>query len=52
MITMDSKGDPKEASEIAKKFSQNKDVLAVVGDFTSSSCMALLQFTEKTVLFF
>lgn len=40
MITMDSKGDPKEASEIAKKFSQNKDVLAVVGDFTSSSCMA------------
>lgn len=37
---LDSKGDVKEAEIIAKKFVDDKDVIAVVGDFSSACCMA------------
>lgn len=37
---LDSKGDVKEATIIAGKFVDDKDVLAVVGDFSSACCMA------------
>lgn len=47
---MDSKGDPKESAEIARKFSQDDDILAVVGDFTSSSCMAASPIYEEVSL--
>ncbi len=40
LVVMDSKGDAKEATEIARKFTENDEVLAVVGDFSSTCCMA------------
>jgi len=40
LVVMDSKGDPKEATEIARKFVENEDIIAVVGDFSSTCCMA------------
>lgn len=40
LVVMDSKGDPKEASEIAKKFIGDSDMLMVVGDYSSTACMA------------
>lgn len=36
----DSKGDSKESSDLARKFSDDESVLAVIGDFTSGACMA------------
>lgn len=36
----DSKSDPKEAINIAHKFVDDKDVVGVLGDFTSTVCMA------------
>ncbi len=40
MDIMDSRGDAKDATEIAQKFGQDEKYLAVIGDFTSSCCMA------------
>ncbi len=40
LVVMDSKGDPKEATEIARKFVENEEIIAVVGDFSSTCCMA------------
>jgi branched-chain amino acid transport system substrate-binding protein len=36
----DSKSDPKEAINIARKFIDDKQVVGVLGDFTSTVCMA------------
>lgn len=38
---MDSQGDAKEASEIAKKFTADEDMLMVIGDYTSTTCMTI-----------
>ncbi|MBN2558796.1 MAG: ABC transporter substrate-binding protein [Clostridia bacterium] len=40
LVLMDSKGDAKEATEIARKFTEDPEILAVVGDFSSTCCMA------------
>jgi branched-chain amino acid transport system substrate-binding protein len=40
LVLMDSKGDAKESAEIARKFSQDQQILAVIGDFSSTCCMA------------
>lgn len=40
LVVMDSKGDAKEACEIAKKFGQDSEILGVVGEFSSTACMA------------
>ncbi|MEG0272842.1 MAG: ABC transporter substrate-binding protein [Hydrogenoanaerobacterium sp.] len=50
LVVMDSKGDPKEASEIAKKFSANNEIMAVMGDFTSSCCMAAIPIYDENHL--
>jgi branched-chain amino acid transport system substrate-binding protein len=47
---MDSKGDPKEAALIAQNFAQNQDIVAEVGDFTSTSCMASAPIYERNGL--
>lgn len=39
--SMDSKGDPKEASEIAKKFIADDEMLCVIGDYASTTCMTI-----------
>jgi branched-chain amino acid transport system substrate-binding protein len=36
----DSKGDQKESSDLVRQLSDNKDILGIVGDFTSGCCMA------------
>jgi len=40
LVVKDSKGDPKESTDLARQFGDDKNVLAIIGDFTSSSCMA------------
>ncbi len=39
-IVKDSKGDQKESSDLARKFVDDKRVLAIIGDFSSGACMA------------
>jgi branched-chain amino acid transport system substrate-binding protein len=40
LIVMDSKGDPKESSDLTRQLIENKEVMAIIGDFTSSASMA------------
>lgn len=47
LLVMDSKGDPKESALIAQKFVENPDVVAQVGDFTSTCCMAAAPIYER-----
>ncbi len=46
----DSKGDPKESVDIARRIVQDDKILAVVGDFSSSSCMAAAPIYEEAGL--
>lgn len=50
LVVMDSKGDAKEATAIARQFSDDEDILAVVGDFSSTSCMATAPIYEEAGL--
>lgn len=36
----DTKGDPKESADISRRVAEDDSVLAVIGDFSSSNCMA------------
>jgi branched-chain amino acid transport system substrate-binding protein len=47
VVVMDSKSDPKEAALIAQKFVQNQDIVAEVGDFSSTACMAAAPIYER-----
>jgi branched-chain amino acid transport system substrate-binding protein len=47
LVVMDSKGDPKEAALIAQNFVQNKDIVAEVGDFSSTCCLAAAPIYER-----
>jgi len=40
IVVADSKGDQKESSDLARKFGDDKDIMAIIGDFTSGACMA------------
>lgn len=40
LVIGDSKGDPKESATLAQKFTSNKKIVAEIGDFTSTSCLA------------
>jgi branched-chain amino acid transport system substrate-binding protein len=40
LIIRDSKGDPKESSDLCRQFADNDEIYAILGDFTSSACMA------------
>lgn len=46
----DCKNDPKESTEIARKLGQDKRITAVIGDFSSSSCMAAAPIYEEAGL--
>ncbi len=50
LVIMDSKGDPKEAALIAQNFVQNKDILAEVGEFSSTACLAAAPIYERNGL--
>jgi branched-chain amino acid transport system substrate-binding protein len=43
----DSRGDPKESVLIAEKFAADPDIIAEIGDFSSSSCMAAAPVYER-----
>ena len=40
MVVKDSKGDAKESADVARIFCEEEDIVEVIGDFSSSSCMA------------
>jgi branched-chain amino acid transport system substrate-binding protein len=40
LVVKDSKGDPKESADLARQFGDDQSIMAIVGDFTSSCCMA------------
>jgi branched-chain amino acid transport system substrate-binding protein len=40
IVAGDSKGDPKEAAALAQKFTSDNQIVAEIGDFTSTACMA------------
>ena len=47
LVISDSRGDPKESVLIAEKYVSDKDIIAEIGDFSSSSCMAAAPIYEK-----
>lgn len=47
VVVMDSRGDPKESVLIAEKLVADPSVIAEIGDFSSSSCMAAAPVYEK-----
>lgn len=40
LVVKDSKGDQKESSDLCRQFADDKEIMAIIGDFTSGSCMA------------
>lgn len=40
LVIGDSRGDPKESAALAQKFTSDKRIVAELGDFTSTSCLA------------
>lgn len=47
IVVNDSKGDPREAALIAQKFVQDRTILAQIGDFSSTSCLAAAPIYER-----
>ncbi len=47
VVVMDSKGDPKEAALIAQKLVEDPAIVAEVGDFTSTCCLAAAPIYER-----
>ena len=47
LVVADSRGDPKESVLIAEKFVADPGIIAEIGDFSSSSCMAAAPIYEK-----
>ena len=50
LVVMDSKGDAKEATAIARQFADDEEIMAVVGDFSSTCCMATAPIYEEAGL--
>lgn len=40
LVVKDSKGDPKESADLARQFGDDKSIMAIIGDFSSSCAMA------------
>ncbi|AEV29540.1 ABC-type branched-chain amino acid transport system, periplasmic component [Sphaerochaeta pleomorpha str. Grapes] len=40
LVPKDSKGDPKESSDLTRQFCDDSDIMAIIGDFTSGCSMA------------
>lgn len=47
LVIVDSKGDPKESALIAQKMVEDPTIVAQVGDFTSTCCMASAPIYER-----
>lgn len=47
LIVKDSKGDPKESADIARQLADDPSIMAIIGDFTSSSSMAAAPIVDE-----
>lgn len=47
LVVRDDRGEPKTATNIAREFSQDQDIIAVVGSFTSTASMAAAPILSK-----
>lgn len=47
LVVSDSKADPKEAANIAQKYVSDANILAVIGDFTSTAALAGAPIYQK-----
>ncbi|MCX7774589.1 MAG: ABC transporter substrate-binding protein [Spirochaetaceae bacterium] len=50
LIFKDSKGDPKESADIARQYADDPSIMAILGDFTSSCCMAAAPIVDEAGL--
>jgi branched-chain amino acid transport system substrate-binding protein len=50
LVVKDSKGDPKESADIARQFADDPSIMAIIGDFSSSSCMAAAPIVDEAGL--
>ncbi len=50
LVVGDSKADPKEAANIAQKFVSDSNIMAVIGDFTSTAALAGAPIYQKSGL--
>lgn len=47
IVVRDSQGRPSEAAAIAQEFVQNREIVAQIGDFTSTCCLAAAPIYER-----
>lgn len=47
LVVEDSKGDPQEAANVAQKFAARGGITAVVGDFSSTACLAAAPIYQR-----
>ncbi|KAB0604465.1 ABC transporter substrate-binding protein [Castellaniella defragrans] len=47
LLVRDDRGEPKTATNIAREFAQDKDLIAAVGSFTSTAAMAAAPILDK-----
>ena len=47
LVVRDDRGEPKTATNIAREFAQDKDMIAAVGSFTSTAAMAAAPILDK-----
>jgi branched-chain amino acid transport system substrate-binding protein len=50
LVVKDSKGDPKESADLARQFGDDSSIMAIIGDFTSSCCMANAPIVDEAGL--
>ncbi|MEM1483314.1 ABC transporter substrate-binding protein [Oscillospiraceae bacterium PP1C4] len=50
LVVKDSKGDQKESSDLARQFADDEEILAILGDFASGSCMANAPIVDEAGL--
>ena len=50
LVVKDSKGDAKESADLARQFADSKSIMGIVGDFSSSCCMANAPIVDEAHL--
>ncbi len=50
LVPEDSKSEPKDSAQIAQKFASDPKIVATIGDFTSSACMAAQPIYDRAGL--
>ena len=50
LVAEDSKSEPKDSAQIAQKFVSDPKIVATIGDFTSSACMAAQPIYDRAGL--